>query len=267
MNITNNISNIFSQKIQQAKTSCNFSATSKLEFQPSEDCFVRSTNLIKQISDKQRIEKLYDETYNQVINLVSKTNPIIKDLELNKPQIIIKGYSDSKTCGAYSFIDNTISISKDVFDISSYIIGTVDKDGNIEKYLGLTSEKEKQEKLKKAQQLENNAELIKLSKEEQDIYVKSVFAHEIRHFIQEHLIASTEGCGQLQKDGINNFKNDVKKAREEYINLCKEAGIEPDKNLIKEDKKYYETYRPKINLPADTKLKFDYSFSTCCVEF
>lgn len=260
MNITNNISNIFSTKLQQIKTSCNFCGGAKLQTQPTEDCFIRSTNLIKQITDKQRIEKLYDETYSEVINLISKTNPVVKDLNLNKPQIIIEEYSDTEKGGAYSFIDNTISISKNVFDMSAYMLGTLDKDGNLESYLGLSSEKEKINRLKEAQQHAQTSELIKLSKEEQDIYVKSMLAHEIRHFIQEHLIASTEGCGEKQKAVINKFlkpaTEELRKIREEYIQLCKEAGIEPNKDISTEENNYYESYKPKTILPSNTKLKF-----------
>ena len=260
MNIANNFSKLISIKLQQVKASCSFCGDKNVNSQPEKDCFVRSTNLIKQIIDKQRIEKLYDETYKEVINLLSKTNPIINNLNLNKPQIIIEKYSDSEKGGAYSFIDNTIGISKNAFDISSYIVGTVDKEGNLESYLGMTSENEKKDKLKQAQIQNKNATLIALTREEQDIYVKSMLAHEIRHFIQQHLIASTEGCGEEQKVAINKFlkpaTEELKKIREEYIKLCKESGVEQNKNTEKPENNYYETYRAKTMLPTNAKIKF-----------
>ena len=259
MDIKNCITNI-RPNLRPEGTSCKFGNATKLEFQPTNDCFVRSTNLIRQITEKQRIEKLYNETYGEVLNVMGKTNPIINSLNLSKPELLIEKYEQSDKGGGYSFTENSIGISEKVFDNSTYVIGTLDEIGKLERYIGMSSEKDKQKKLLEAQQQNEHAILIKLTQEEQDIYVKATLAHEIRHFIQSHLIASTADCGEKQKAAISKVlkpaTDELKKLKEEYIKLCEEAGIEPSKDIKNERPQYYEIYQPKTILPQDTKLKF-----------
>ena len=260
MNISfNNTHEIFQSGTvkRSAYSSCSFS---KLTSQPTEDCFIRSTNLIKKITNKQRLTRLYDETYSNVLSLITKTNPVIKDLNLNRPVFEVKNFDDKEKGGGYGFVDNCITLSLDMLDSCSYIIGTVDSNGEIEEYIGLSSEAEKVANLAKARKSTPNATLIKLTEEEKDVYAKSAIAHELRHFVQNHLIASTQNCGDVQKAGFDSFlkaaKDELEKTKKEYIQACTEAGITPDPQVVQEEKQYYETYTPRKILAENTTLKF-----------
>lgn len=242
---------------KNAYSSCSFS---KLTPQPTEDYFIRSTNLIKKITNKQRLQNLYNQTYDNTLRLITRVNPVVGELKLPKPEFRVEKFDDPQKGGGYGFADNCITIAEDMFDYCSYIIGTTDVNGEIESFIGFASENNKNEKLKEARNSTPNASLIKLTEEEKDIYVQSAIAHELRHFVQNHLIASTQNCGEIQKAGFDGFlkatKDELAKAKKEYLQACKEAGITPDPEIIKEDTQYYETYTPKKLLPENTTLKF-----------
>ena len=107
----NNLTNIL-KKIQQTNVgafSCSFS---KLQTQPQKDCFVRSTNLITQITNKQRIQKLYDEAYTDVLSFMTKANPVISKLNLTKPDFQIERFEDPQKGGGYGFADNCIKMAE-----------------------------------------------------------------------------------------------------------------------------------------------------------
>ena len=67
----------------------------------------------------------------------------------------------------------------------------------------MCSKNDQNEKLINAQKIDKNATIIELTKEEQDLYIKSILAHELRHFIQDHLIASTENSNAEQRKNID----------------------------------------------------------------
>ena len=250
MEITNNnLTNIL-KKIQPTNVgafSCSFA---KLQTQPQKDCFVRNTNLITQITNKQKIQKLYDEAYTDILDFMTKANPVISKLNLTKPDFQVEKFKDPKKGGGYGFADNCIKIAEDIFDNCAYMIGTVDATGEIDGFMGLSSKEDKDRRLAECKKVDPNATLIELTDEEKEIYVKSAIAHEIRHFVQNHLIASTQNCGDKQKAGIDNFLKEVKdnlaQVKKEYIQACKELGKEPKPEIIKDDKQYYETFSPKI---------------------
>lgn len=260
MNISlNNTYGIFQSSTvkRSVNSSCSFS---KLTTQPTDDCFIRSTNLIKKITNKQRLQNLYNRTYDDTLRLITRVNPVVSELKLQKPEFRIEKFDDPQKGGGYGFADNCITIAEDMFDYCSYIIGTTDEIGKIDSFIGFASENNKNEKIKEARNSTPNATLIKLTEEEKDIYVQSAIVHELRHFVQNHLIASTKNCGEIQKAGFDGFlktvKDELAKVKEEYIQACKEAGITPDPEIIKEDTQYYETYTPKKLLLENTTLKF-----------
>ena len=248
--------NILSNEIQQTNISCNFSGAKRAQTQPTEDCFIRSINLLKVISDEQKLQMLFNEVFDESVRIMSKINPDIKHLNLPKPNLIIEDYSTSEKGGTYNFSDNTISITKSLLDDTEYLVCTVDENGEVSSYIGMSSKKNSKLNLEKAKMINPNAQLLKLTDKERDIYIKAVFSHEIRHFIQNHLIASTTNCGEIQKKGLDECLEKLKEAQKKYIDACKECGVEPEADLIKSGNNYYQKYQPRQLLPEDTELKF-----------
>lgn len=77
-----------------------------------------------------------------------------------------------------------------------------------------------------------NLEVVELTEQEKDFYIKTIIAHELRHCIQLHLTASTDVSAQQQiknnkeeVQNIANIKNNYKKA-------CEKEGVTPNSTIL-----------------------------------
>lgn len=237
--------------------------------QPDADVFVKKTAVSAQkseavksadaLSDKEaRIYKLYDEVYDEVLADMVKTNPVIEELNLEKPKLLIENYSDEEDKGVYNFASNSISLSRSFVDNNyTYALVSRDADGELNDFFGFSTDKSLEDDLQTLSEDDNIAEpeVMSLSQEEQDLVLKETFAHELRHFVQLHLIASVEGCREPHIEMTDLRLQRIKESQEEYLAACEEAGIEPREDLLKPMPDYYKNYQPKKMLPSDTLLK------------
>ncbi len=193
--------------------------------------------------DRKRLEKIYDEVWDSVI----KNTPVTQELNIGKPKFIFKEDPDSKGAqAAYNFINNSITCNTNNLE-DYYLHATRDKDGNIEKLVSVLNDSASKESFEYDKKDFQNIERIKLTDTEKELYLRGAIAHELRHCIQEHLMASTEGCTEIQRAQYKKIVDDIGK-----VDLS-----ELDGDLKKQlDFSYSVNYKPKKLLDKDMKLKF-----------
>ena len=228
------------------------------------DTFVKNVSFSSFVLIEDRLEKLFDETYSETINDMSKTNPIINDLAITKPKLQFEDNNNLKNIGGYSFSDNSLKISRNIFDSCEYALISRDRDGNVENYLGVCSKKNKTTSILQARKKWKNVEAIKLTLEEKNIYIKSVIAHELRHFIQQHIIASTKNCSKIQRESMQklnlNIIAQIDKIKEKYLSGVANIGTNINVHLLNELMSYCDNYMPNVEFDENLAIKYS-SFS------
>lgn len=258
-----------------------------------EDKFVRSTNQTennlfeKTIITKSDLDKIFEElsfaelnrifdtTYPEVIKFNSLFNPVFQKLNIKKPTIKIEEFQNKSMRACYSFIENTISFSKILLEEDLLLLCKKNENNQINRIFGFYPESlvaEEKEKLKD----EGEICTIKLTDKEKEFYLEAICAHEIRHVLQAHLVASTESCTEpfkealvTQADLITILNAQMNKSYKEILRQIEEAkanGEEIPPEILQileeyapdEDKDYSYglEYTPSEFLPSDTQIKF-----------
>ena len=232
--------------------------------QLARDVFQRTTtqpDAVKQTGSeisKKEIIAIYNEAFNFTLD----HNPVMKKLDIQKPKLTFVDLGNSDAC--YDFYSNTIKIgtkyNEDLYAYAGYdenneLIGvgialkdTIDN--------GLLQLKAKADKFR----------VYKLNPDEKKLYIKSVLVHELRHWTQEHLLASTKGCEEHIEYRLDLIKK-MTKTYEEAIQLCESSGYkERAKNFkaaLKQtatEYRYITNYKPKRILDEDFTLRTSCSF-------
>ena len=231
--------------------------------QPTNDCFIKTTkaqatNSIKKTvlsAEQQALEKLYNETYEEVLTDISETNPAIKEIILQKPNLNFIDFDSNTQEAAYNFETNEIRLNNSLCQ-KKYLISVKDKEGNI-LVSNFVNENQLESETKELKVLEiENYEIRELTKYEQDIYCKSIIAHELRHFVQEHLMAATKTIGEKHDKKAEEKITSIERMKEGYIQACKKEGKTPDENLLRENTTIYNGYKQNKIFPQNTTFKF-----------
>ena len=104
--------------------------------QPTNDCFIKQTKAVNSVektvlSEEQlALQKLYDETYEEVLADISATNPQIRKIVLQKPNIKFINFDADTQEAAYNFETNEIRLNNSLTQ-KMYLISVKDKEGNI----------------------------------------------------------------------------------------------------------------------------------------
>ena len=240
--------------------------------QPVKDEFVRTSDAqkITQVAktpEEAYIERLYNETYDEVMGLMP---PIVKDLNITKPTLVFEKDTDpnSSTLAAYNFRNNTLDVSEHLMKENIYLY--YEKEGTLPT---ICYGEEGLRKTIMSQDAHYEGRVVKLNEEEKELALKSHFAHELRHCVQEHLLASCENVGDETKRIYDKNNAKIINLHDELISIDEsmlQDGIETDENgksiaenlaRLKKEKEesinaYYKSYKPKKMLDENTMLKF-----------
>lgn len=205
--------------------------------------------------NEERIQKIYDRTY----DIVMTQNPITTELNLAKPSLnfVCNTDKDSKTLASYTAGINEIKIkNKDFFTEDLYLCFFKDKSGEVVD-VNVFGQKDKEAFLKKHTEL--TAADIKLTDSEKELYISGTFAHELRHCIQTHLLASTEGCMEERMTRLNKYKEAIEEFIETKKGFTAITGepympSEEDEDLKKLS--YGLNYKPKKIFDKNTLFKY-----------
>lgn len=248
------------------------SRQSAINQEPAQDVFQKSTAATEQqntagvqqstpvsgIWDNKRIEAIYDKTYETVM----AQNPITKELNIKKPVLSFKNSEEKEEDTIASYRDGLGEITVyagDFFADDIYLCTLIDEN-NEPANIKIVSKQD----INKYKEESSGYKLTteKLTESEKELYISSVFAHELRHCIQKHLVASTEGC----KDEHRKELEDYKKTLEELISLKKElAEVEGKPYLPSKDDEDLEklnyglNYKPKKIFDKNTLFKYSMS--------
>jgi hypothetical protein len=208
----------------------------------NKDIFVKSKNISSESVDnvqggyftQQKISEIFDETYEEVM----QDNPIISELNITKPKLKFDyGKMDAIAC--YAFLNNTVTVSQDM-NKDLYSISILR--GGKEIPQGVYNDKDLEDF---EYEFEDNLSVQKLNNDEKEVVLKSFFAHELRHFTQIHLVASTQGCDKACSDFHKECYKDIKRFHQEKKQELKNY-------------KYSLTYKPQKLLSPDTKFQFEH---------
>jgi len=226
-------------------------------FELKEDTFEKSVNFTGINStggdwNRAKIKEIYDRTYNEVI----KQNPITKELNMEKPEILFTLDEWNNEAGAaYTVLLNAVEVS-DALRGDYYLVTGVDKKGKATNPINAVPEK-----MAASMQMlygrNPNVKFIKLNESEKEKFVSAILAHEFRHAIQEHLLLSTQGC----EDHLETAKSTAKEAQDSLLESI-EGEIAEGRKPNRTDRdyarclSYMANYEPKKILSPDTKLDF-----------
>ncbi len=188
------------------------------------------------IWDETRIQKLYDEVYDDTI----KYNPIASELNLEKPKTKMLGETRGYTQTNYSFQTNTLSFFMPIIKEDYFIAIVKDENGKEMGDYHILCESSMREQADNIHARHPNARVLaaKLTDKEKEVYIKTLTAHELRHWIQTHLAASTKDCSRIFKNAhLKNFEY-FKDENEDY-------------SIVE----YLDNFIPKKIIPEDKKLK------------
>lgn len=232
----------FNQKIYLQNI--NFKSSSAKPNKPyAQDIFIKSPELIEQTQLKANAKKIYDEVFFEVTRLNNLVNPIFKDIKINKPELNIDNNSEEEL--VYRQSDNTINVNLKYLKSKQYLIAQYDELGRIISTCGILPEYE----VKKNLALNPDMQAVLLTEDEKELYLKSSFAHELRHCIQTHFILSCDKANEVIKKPIIERINEIKDLIEELKNL-KGGNWEHEC-----PSHYYLTYKPKKLLAKNSVIK------------
>lgn len=252
----------FDWKYKNSSCSNPFSYATSLE----KDTFVKETVLSQTqsssfCSKQDLINRLFKDTYFEVISDISQTNPIISKLNLPFPKIV---FQDKKTMmenankdilACYDFSDNRIILPSD-FEEDVYFLFSKGENGEIKRF-GTTSAENLDDELQSLKKDYPNVEALTLTPDEKYFDLKMTIAHELRHYIQAHLIASTQDCADRQKTDYSNVYMPTLTTQQNYIAACKREGNEPNPMFANYSvPTYWQQYTPKEILDRNTLFKF-----------
>lgn len=242
-----------------------------------EDTFVSSfKGITKKSLNIEDIKDIYDTVLRDCLKMNLFANPIIRNLKLEKPKIIIAHNSDMTGIACYNFPSNTISINEKIIKNDLYLCYSEDKESGQITTFGVYVKDELKKGLEDLKSLNVPIKTLKLNEKEKEFYIATLLAHEIRHFIQSHVMASSEGISQLyteeQIEAVNKFNefvpsyNENLRQIEQTVENCRKRGLKVIPELIEilntqkpknyVDTTYAKNYRPNSLLDRYTPFKF-----------
>ncbi len=99
----------------------------------------------------------------------------------------------------------------------------------------------------------------KLNDSEKELYISSVFAHELRHCIQTHLLCSTKGCMEEYKTYFTELKGaleELVEAKKEMAALEGKPYVQGEEDLDLQSLNYGLNYKPKKVFDENALFKF-----------
>lgn len=212
-----------------------FEKSSTLSINSSDEVKAASTS---KVWDKNRTQKLYDDVYKDVMRLIPLTN----ELRIEKPKTVFEEKSDGTAPFCYSITSNTVKIRMPEISQDLYLCTAKDKNGDEIGSFGIHKEEDLSELTEEFKNKYSNIETVetkKLTDTEKELYLKCLMAHELRHCVQIHLMASTKDCSKpFKAAALRNFER-FKSADDDYSTI-----------------EYIDNYVPKKLIPEDKKLKF-----------
>jgi len=213
------------------------------------DVFQKSENIkqitpVQEIFENKNIEKLYDETFETFV----KQNPMFKELNIEKPKLVFN-HEEGASDACYSFATNTISANDELLKEDWHIVTVKTKKGEILPLTVVPNSKIKET----LEYYKNNSDepvevaAQKLTNKEKELWQKGVFAHELRHCLQNHMTASLNG---YTDKAVGIYKDKIQKLIDANTELCKLIG-EADGTSSEEYKKAYNDLQ---------KTKDEYSY-------
>lgn len=239
---------IFSHAINFPKTNyLNFNSNSNIysaEIKP--DTFEYKTQI--KPWDERRTKALFDKTYNAVISQNIMVNPIVEKLSLTKPKIILTNSSNSTA--KYRFSDNTVEL--DLSHVKEDYFLCENKNANGTKNpVGVLTKSQLDENLDEIRKTYPNLSTTKLTDKEKETYISTFMAHELRHFIQAHLMASCKDTHLILKEKHEALKNKIAQLIAEIEAEGESVDIDPQEKFS-----YSLSYKPKKLLDENSTFKF-----------
>jgi len=216
--------------LHQLKTDVFQKTASKFDVLPKTDCLLGEAE----------INKLYDEVFDEILEDI----PILKELGAKKPKLVLR--DDITSRASYDFPSNTIELNA-AFKGDLYAYQVCDEVGAFDCEIGFEDVK----KLTKLKMKSAKFDIIKLNSEEKELYLKSILAHELRHWAQEHITISTKGCQEPYYKKLQ-IANELMQIIEELAMLTKISPKQVEKPKL--DLEYILNYKPKVVLDEDYKL-------------
>lgn len=256
INFINSAKNIYNT--QNIARGFNISRSSMPSFKG--DSFERSSvnkaegaeraNSAENIWNEARIQKLYDEVYEDALDLIS----ITKDLNIEKPKSIFSYDTSMSARMNYCFTSNELIFNMNKLKGDYYFCFLKDQNDNMYAYCGIHNKRQIEKDIERIKLAHPGYKFtgIKLTDIEKEAFVKSSIAHEIRHGVQCHLAASTKGCSGKHKAFLTKIFEQTKKPDEDYSTIEYLDNFVP-KKLIFEDEKLKYSLLPDDNRYLSTK--------------
>lgn len=196
------------------------------------------------------IEQIFDEVFQETIGNVE----FLDGLNIQKPKIVFCPKNNlSATLASYNFVFNEIKISDELCNQDLFLIKTTNKEGEL---INCQVVSELFAKQYKSQNPFCAIELIKLNEKERELYIKSTLAHELRHCVQSHLVASCnstkdeyrEICDKLYDPNTERLLELLLK-KIELLKTMQNVGLKIDNkgNNIDESIEYYKSSMEKFS--------------------
>lgn len=253
-------------------------SANQIENKPDEKTIITKADLDKNFSELSLAElnRIFEEVYPEVTKFNLNFNPIFQKLKIEKPTIKVEDFINANMRACYSFAENTISFSKQLLEEDLFLLCKKDENNRPKHFLGFCTESRLEEEAETLSKEEGEIDVVKLTDKEKEFYICSLLAHEIRHVLQAHTVASTDECIEEFKDSLrantdlisilksqmkksyNDLLKDMEKMKKEgqeitpeMLQLVEECKPDEDK-----DYSYGLDYTPKEVLPSDSKIKF-----------
>ena len=223
------------------------------------DVFQKTTDSIEKTKRNKLLKSNGEigQYYNEVFDKILMDVPVMKLLGVEKPKLIFNDKMEANA--AYDFTSNTIELNpiyqEDFFACFEY--GENDELQNC----GIYNRTDFEGSLEQIKARSAGYQIRKLTPEEKELHIKSILVHELRHWTQEHIIASTKGCQEPYERRLGKVKELIN-TLEEIIIVLKENGAPRQKIKeyqakladAKKQHSYILSYKPKVVLSEDYKL-------------
>ena len=271
--------------------SLNFSAVNKLAFKGIEnnrvnsnpisskpDSFIKTTQTeaTKKEYTHEDVQKIFNSVLLDSIRIHKSINPVINNLKLEIPNVEIYTNPHIDGVASYSFPTNTVTISEKILNEDLFLCYMENPDTKNAVSLGILTEDKLQEEVANYKKLGIETKTLKLNEKEKEFFIATSLAHEIRHFFQAHLMASTEGVSEKYKNeqvgaveelnatipqfnaALKQMQRDAELARRYGKPIPAEMKkiLDTYKPLSYMDATYGKTYQAKQLLDPNTMFKF-----------
>lgn len=220
----------------------------------------QSTAQTKQTTNiwgKERLEAIYNEVYAEVV----AQNPIIKELNIQKPVFVFKEIKNKPgeeiNFAAYSFLNNSIELTSN-FCEPLYAVGIKDENGDLAELIDINIKSVLDEEFEQSKKLEPNLIAIELTDSEKEFRIRGSIAHELRHWIQEHTMASNRNTMAKHKEFYQKTGSQINKILEgvDRAQLSQEDRLATDTTYAlnyKPKKVLKDKYFKLSRLPSDKR--------------